>query len=60
MAHFRVPLEKEKVIRLREIKTAELFTFARTFSNEAGFTNEKHIRKTSYSQEPLISDQIDR
>lgn len=45
MTHFRIPLKRDDK---NENKTnIYLRTLARTFSNEAGLTNEKQIIKTS-------------
>ena len=46
MTHFRIPLKEFDKERMKKQKT-NAFTLARTFSNEAGLTNEKQIIKTS-------------
>jgi hypothetical protein len=44
MINFRIPLNAfHKIVK----KSIKVFTLARTFSNEAGLTSEKQIRKTS-------------
>ena len=45
MTHFRIPLKKDD--KNEKKMNINLRTLARTFSNEAGLTNEKQIIKTS-------------
>lgn len=49
MPHFGIPLKTSQKVKIPIfiLKKCDFITLALTFSNDAGFTNEKQIRKTS-------------